>query len=557
MSGPQAWQTADLRVVDAGFARPVAGAVVTVQDDAGNRCSVATTGDDGRVTLALPPEAAVISVTREGFAGKRYAAGEVPPLVRLLEERLIGHQGRLWFQPGQRVEAFIHAPVTYSAALCRHGLARQVVAEIGSFPPMAQTMPDGDPVSEGLDWTPAFSYTIPEDARPGLYSLRLEAEGQPSFAVPMVVSTPAGSPEGGGRVLVLASTNTWQSYNIWGGRSRYRNFEAELSAEFGRASRLKAFMPPALWRWAKGRLPLPVKSLIGRVLGVSLSGSAPWKHAPLSVRRPFTNCALDEAAPCRPFTNHLAAGEWRVLHWLEREGYEYDIITGFELDREPERLSGYRAVILSTHCEYWSRRMYAALKAQHEQHGLWIVNLSGNSIYREVEFAEDGTMRCVSLSFADSVEDETQLLGVRFDEYDYGTCAPFRVVRADHWVFDGLPVRGAGSCFGGLSLNQNTPAPGPDYDPGRPGMAHGLAGQGASGWETDKLSVTAPSDITVVAKGANGRKGGADMVVREPAGTRGGMFSASSLTYGGALPIDAVASGIVRNVLRRALGTDG
>ena len=43
------------------------------------------------------------------------------------------------------------------------------------------------------------------------------------------------------------------------------------------------------------------------------------------------------------------------------------------------------------------------------------------------------------------------------------------------------------------------------------------------------------------------------MVVREPAADHGGVFSASSITFGGSLLIDPVTSRITRNVLERAL----
>jgi hypothetical protein len=75
---------------------------------------------------------------------------------------------------------------------------------------------------------------------------------------------------------------------------------------------------------------------------------------------------------------------------------------------------------------------------------------------------------------------------------------------------------------------------------------------GASGWETDKLSRQAPKDFVAVAKGLN-KHGGADMVVRDPDGTRGGLFSASSVTFSGSLLIDAVCSKILKNVLGRAM----
>src|SRR5207302_6485233 len=114
----------------------------------------------------------------------------------------------------------------------------------------------------------------------------------------------------------------------------------------------------------------------------------------------------------------------------------------------------------------------------------------------------------------------------------------------------GVP-RPADRCFGRFSWNQDTPRAAQEMDPSRPGDSPGLDGHGASGWETDKLSDTAPKDIEVIAKGMN-RFGGADMVLREPAATRGGMFSASSVVFSACLLVDAVASRLVNNVMRRA-----
>jgi hypothetical protein len=276
---------------------------------------------------------------------------------------------------------------------------------------------------------------------------------------------------------------------------------------------------------------------------------APWKFKRLSIKRPVTNAALEQHDPNKAFTNHLAAGEWRVLAWLEREGFKYDIVTGFELHQDPDLLQHYDGIILSTHSEYWSQPMYEGLKKFHQVNGLWIINLSGNSIYREVDFFSDGSHRCTSLKFEESVEDETQILGVRFTEADYGTCAPYRVTDEKHWIFDGCSLEND-ELFGKESLNRMTLNNSSRYNPGRPGIRAGLKGEGASGWETDKLSRTAPSDFVRVAKGDN-KWGGADMVVRDPEHTRGGVFSASSITFGGSLLIDRKCSQIVKNVLNR------
>ncbi|MBD3306749.1 hypothetical protein GF339_10015 [candidate division KSB3 bacterium] len=491
-----------------------------------------------------------ISFHAENFVPKTFRHPPLPQVVRLLENRLIGYQERLSFLPGETIDVYVHAPTPYSAQVFRHGFLKEQVLALGMFKPHCQHIPDGYFVETGLNWDKSFSYTLPADAKPGLYSVLLTSEQQEPFGIPLIVSTPEHAYGNTSRLLVLASTNTWQSYNLWGGRSRYRNFEETRSAEF-----LKP--PPAVSRarkFASKVLPASVKPKLKRLLRLPPPPPpAPWQFKKLTIRRPFTNCALEEDHVFQPFTNHLAAAEWRLLAWLEREGVPYDIVSGFDLHCNPDLLKHYNAVILSTHSEYWTREMYAGLQQYHDHHGLWVLNISGNTLYREIELFEEGSSRCVSLSFANSCADETQMLGVRFTMDDYGTCAPYKISRPDHWVFEQIPLS-QDNIFGGLSLNQPTPKKYSRYDPGRPGVERGLEGMGASGWETDKLSATAPKDITVLAKGLN-KHGGADMVIREPHGTRGGMFSASSLVFSGSLLIDNVASSLVKNILARALQT--
>ncbi len=196
--------------------------------------------------------------------------------------------------------------------------------------------------------------------------------------------------------------------------------------------------------------------------------------------------------------------------------------------------------------------MYKAVQNAHFQNRLWVLNFSGNTMYREVDFFDDGSIRCVSLNFSKSCSDESKLLGVRFTGDDYGSAAPYKVVAPDHWVFTGAPLNPNNPYFGGLSLNQYTLSTFSRYDSGRCGDINGLVGMGASGWETDKITKTAPKDIKLVAKGCN-KRGGADMVIREPQGQRGGMFSASSILFGGALLIDGVVSKIAENVIMHAV----
>jgi len=535
----------NITVTSAELCEPVSGVQIK-RRDSNRKISLSITDKQGVACLSDLGEDEVVQFEKEGFVLKSIKGGQLSGMVRLLENRITGYQDRLWACPGENVNVHAHAINRFSVKLYRHGIEKSMILDCGTYEASIQQVPDNFFVENGLEWGITFSYQIPDSARPGLYSLYLEPDTGEPFAIPLVVSTPPNEYGKKNRLLVLASTNTWQSYNLWGGRSRYRNFEESASGQFLKGPR---FLPRYWIRKTGQMLPAGIRNILLRILKQSQPA---WKFRKLTIKRPMTNCRLEDDSPMKSFTNHLAGGEWRLLAWLERENIGYDMVSGFELHQDPDLLKAYDAIILSTHCEYWSVPMYMGIKKYHQQNGLWILNLSGNSIYREVDFETDGSMRCTSLFFEKSCEDETQLVGVRFTETDYGTAAPYKAVQPGHWIFENTGMKDKKAVFGGTCLNQNTDKDYERYDPGRPGFKTGLKGTGASGWECDKLSRSARKHFSLVAKGCNPR-GGAHMVVREPQSSRGGVFSASSITFTGSLLVDDVCSGIVKNVIRRAL----
>src|SRR4029077_8825692 len=106
-------------------------------------------------------------------------------------------------------------------------------------------------------------------------------------------------------------------------------------------------------------------------------------YAPLSFDRPELINHVPEAtrltdpiegrAAC-----HLAPAEWRLLGWMEREGFDYDYFAETQLDSGVLDLSSYRVLILSVHPEYWTRRMYDRVKRWVGREGGRLVYLGGN-----------------------------------------------------------------------------------------------------------------------------------------------------------------------------------
>jgi hypothetical protein len=92
--------------------------------------------------------------------------------------------------------------------------------------------------------------------------------------------------------------------------------------------------------------------------------------------------------------SHLMRAERFALTWLERSGFRYDMVGDHELDRDPDLLRGYRAVVINGHGEYWSARAWEAMDRYLRDGGNLVV-LSGNVILWRVSFSPDGSvMEC-------------------------------------------------------------------------------------------------------------------------------------------------------------------
>ena len=112
------------------------------------------------------------------------------------------------------------------------------------------------------------------------------------------------------------------------------------------------------------------------------------------------------------------------------------------------------------------------------------------------------------------------------------TAAPYRVVDASHWVFDGTGLN-TGDVFGTACLHERCPG-------------------GASGHETDKRSAQSPAGTVLLGKGLNPDDGGAEIVFYERR-SGGAVFSVGSITYPASLLVDDAVSRITSNVLKRFL----
>ena len=227
----------------------------------------------------------------------------------------------------------------------------------------------------------------------------------------------------------------------------------------------------------------------------------------------------------------MAPAEWRFLGWLEREGFAYDLYSEIELHYGRIPLHKYKAVILNTHNEYFSKDMYSRLKAWVYSDSGKLVYLGGAGMQAEFDFENETSIRCRKELIAEQrAESAACLLGVEYSHEGFQSGAPFRVLEPSHWVFAGTGLE-HGGLFGTQSLHERCPG-------------------GASAHELDKLSALSPANIQLLAKGENPGGSGADVVYYESE-SGGAVFSAGSLCWTLSIAVDEGVSSITANVLRR------
>lgn len=509
----------------------------------------------GAVIADLPPGEYRITLVKSGYGSKavdlKISSPHKPHHFRLLSDSILGYVWPRSVKTGERSEFRVHSPEPYRLSLWRYGWKREFVKLLGWFDehgPRAvmQITPDGDYTQTGVHWNKIgygsahHTQFVTGPERSGLYYLHAKGEKSGEFfSFPWVVA-PA-KPQA--PIAVLASTNTWLAYNNFGGRSNYINAH---------------------------RLPdLPTVNARQDLIRYTKAGSFNvWgfddsEYLPLSFERPEPGNAVRECEEVTdPIEGRLPCGmapaEWRLLGWLEREGFDYDYYAESHLHFGELDLDAYKILIISVHPEYWSREMYAKVKDWVHNRGGKLMYLGGNGLNCEVEFLDRDRLRFKTnllpsdggaLGMPDpdnpdiylesrmhrTLESEANLLGVVCTETGIMTAAPYKTLNADHWIFAGTGLKN-GDLFGINSLQERI---------------HG----GASGHETDKISPKhSPPGTLLLAKGTNIDEGGSEIAYYETK-SGGAVFSVGSITYVASLLVDPPLSRITSNVLTRFLAS--
>lgn len=344
--------------------------------------------------------------------------------------------------------------------------------------------------SAGCGWSQSFSVSVGTGASwpSGVYASQLKSPQGKEHNVMFVVrpSTPQR------QIAVLVPTNTYNAYNFWGGHNQYT------------------------------------------------SGQAGAQRT-VSMRRPNMGTSWDNVYRTAPgIIDHLLHSDLKLLRWMTSKSVSYDCYADTDLHatgstwlRTPAQGGNYKALVLTTHPEYFSQAARDNVVA-FQNNGGRIIYLGGNGIYERVQYTADGNAVVFRRAdgsrdvYANSGQSEAQILGVSHYQPTYMSFSPYQVRDTANNPFTEGTGLSEGDVFGSVS--------------------DAIA---ASGWEVDRRQIAVPGSV-LIAEGLN-KTGGAEMLYVPPLATKGWVFSAGSLSFTGSVPTDTAVQKLLQNVFTQAV----
>ena len=409
-------------------------------------------------------------------------------------------------------------------------------------------------------WEVSHRFRLPADAKSGVYAGRFDFQvnGKPMrYFTTFIVRRPESRPKS--PLLVLVSSNTWLAYNSAPFPVNHGTGPIQMGTGGLASSHPNA---PAYSCYRDHRYGQPTYKIGMKV---------PWPAA--GPNKTYINNAY----------SHLLRGE-RFLHlWLDKHGYDYDVITDHDLHRDPTVLKGYKAVCINGHSEYWSARAYDGLDSYLNAGGAAVV-MSGNTMFWRVSFDDTGeVMECRKFGTSIGGRRAAQVgelyhshdtmrgslmrfcgfpawkvVGLTCIGWGGGNFKPYQVDRPDHFLFNEPHKLGLkkGDSFGFVSGTNGSV--GHEYDVRLSTLQRATVDPALKGLvEPDGMTTLARSHdkrnvIDFNAEGHKPRVGDEQTIAEiiyweRPEGGR--VFHTGSIATAWGLYHDESVSGLVRNVL--------
>ena len=410
-------------------------------------------------------------------------------------------------------------------------------------------------------WDVSFEFQVPQDLKSGVYGARLTG-GDSEDYVPFFVRPASGASSS--KILFLVPTNSYLTY----------------------ANNHMYDRMPYLTEWPGPVSPQDkfiVENHLNSTYDIHTDGSEVFytsRRRPIMTMRPKYNFSFPNMGRGGPWQFN---GDLHLVDWLDEQGYDYDVATDEDVQREgAELFRPYNVVVTGSHPEYWSGQGLDAMETYLVGGGS-LMYLGGNGFYSVVSFPPDST-HCIEMrrtagpplgqgelgefyhSFTGEPgvnwrargRPEYKLIGVGFSGIGFDKSLPYRRLEGSYdpraaFIFEGI---GKDEVIGDFGLKQGG-AGGieidrADYNLGTP--PHALVLATSTGF-SDEYQVSPDEEVPFRAPlgGTQSPLVRGDLVYIEgPDG--GGVFSVGSISWCGSLShnnYDNNVSRIMKNVLDR------
>jgi hypothetical protein len=274
------------------------------------------------------------------------------------------------------------------------------------------------------NWTDPYVLAVPNSSDPtnwmsGVYVIKLTAStsGKQQYII-FVVRDDTRSSD----LLMAQTVNTYQAYNVWGGKSLYGTI-ANRTDTANKAMKVSFDRP---------------------YYGAESYGAGSFFGSGL------TSLGREQA----------------MVQWLEREGYDVSYATNVDVDNNPALLWNHKAFLSAGHDEYWSWQMRDNVEAARDR-GVNLGFFSGNTSYWQVRYEASVATNAPSrvmvgykefwkqdpitpdylktneFRLAPVNRSEDAMIGVRFVTQ---ARPPFCVEDESHWAFTGTGLKN-GDCL--------------------------------------------------------------------------------------------------------------
>jgi hypothetical protein len=293
-----------------------------------------------------------------------------------------------------------------------NGAGARLIMTIPSLPGRSYPTPDPDPITGMVEcnWPVAYRLQTGTDWVTGVYQAKLIASnGSVGYIIFVVREDGAASD-----IMFPIAVTTYQAYNYWGGKSLY-----DHNSTGGRAAKV-SFDRPYVFNAGAG-----------------------------------------------PFYD----GDYGMIRWLEREGYDVSYATSIDLHANPNLASNHKMILFNWHDEYWTKNMRDNAEAARDR-GKHLAFFTANSAYWQIrlESSRRGVPYRVQVGYKDALIDpmansptpwlttvkwrdapvnrpENSLMGIMYSSNfgSYDSNYPFVVANASHWIYQGTGVQNGSS----------------------------------------------------------------------------------------------------------------